>query len=149
MTSFRQGGYRFGYLDGWSCRAGRAASRRRAAGRLHESNRSHRQRTHGRGGSGSRRLAVPHPYFLQELSRDLRGSSRSCEIVSRAPSSQVGCHFHVWTRLSELVVSPVGTVESQDFVHPLSTVGPQDPTALSTAVKDVVGGMSWVDSRLE
>ena len=64
--------------------------------------------------------------------------------MSRDLSLQVQRDFVVWTHPLILVIWFGAPVESQDPVHPLSTVGPQDPTALSTAVKGVVGGQECV-----
>lgn len=64
--------------------------------------------------------------------------------MSRELSLQVQRDFVVWTRPLVLVIWFGTPVESQDPVHPLSTVGPQDPTALSTAVKGVIGDMEVV-----
>ena len=51
---------------------------------------------------------------------------------------QVPRDFTVWTYVLILVIWFRSPVESQDSVHALSTVGPQDSTSLSTAVNDVV-----------
>lgn len=50
----------------------------------------------------------------------------------------------MWTHLLDLVICFCTTVESQNPVHPLSTVRPQEPTGLSTAVKGVMSDMKCV-----